>query len=107
MEFLSVIFSKIIDLILSLFKKNKELAKSAKSIDDFGRLLMHKFGKNPEGKRHFNTKEMSVEQKMSVQNLIDLGILRYESESKDYGFDSAYHWTKFGDKVMKYLGIIK
>lgn len=105
-------FNLIKNLIINIGKKKTKdeknsVEKAAKSIDDFGRFLMHKFGGNSEGKRHFNTKEMSLDQKMSAQRLVDLDILHYESESREYGFDSAYHWTKFGDEVMRYLGIIK
>lgn len=68
---------------------------------------MRKFGKNPEGRRHFNAGDMTSDQKISVQRLVDLRILTYESESKEYGFASAYHWTKFGDEVMKIIKVIK
>lgn len=87
--------------------KNAEIEKAAKSIDAFGRLLMSKFGTKPEGNRHFNTERMSIEQKMSVTRLVDLNILKFESESKQYGFDYAYHWTSLGYAVMEYLGIRK
>ncbi len=105
-------FNFIKNLIINIGKKKEKdekdsIEKAAKSIDDFGRFLMHTFGRKPKGERHFNSKDMSLEQKMSVQRLVDLNIIRYESESKNYGFDSAHHWTEFGDKVMKYLGIIK
>ena len=88
--------------------ENERIKKAAKSIDTYGRLLMETFGSKPEGQRHFNDISMTENQKNSVANLNKLGIISFESISKpNNAFEAAYHWTKFGDKVMEFLGVIK
>lgn len=107
----NISFVKSLNIIISKKQARVDVSvysvdKAAKSIDTFGLFLMHQFGKRPKGERHFNDREMSLEEKNSVKRLLDLGIITFESQTKDYGFDCAYHWTEFGDRVMQYLRVV-
>lgn len=84
----------------------KQIEESSKSIDKFGRLLMQKYGTKPVGQRHFNEEGLSEAQKSSIRRLLDLKIVTFESLPTDYGFEYAYHWTEFGDEIMRCLGIL-
>ncbi|NQU99188.1 MAG: hypothetical protein HQ538_00460 [Parcubacteria group bacterium] len=96
--------------IKQLFEKqeyyqDKRIEMVSKSIDGEGIALMYEHGRLPKGHKHFHARGMSAEKKMSALRLLDLGIIRTEWGCYQNGFEYAYHWTPFGEAVMKRMGI--
>ena len=87
------------------WSKSKLVKSVIQSLNELSVSLMYRFGRNPDGHRHFNSIDMSIEYKDTVARLVDLGILRFackcDGEYKEY----AYHWTALGYEVMKALNI--
>ncbi len=97
--------------LLCLSVKNHDWAESkrvkaaAESIDEIGLLFMWEVGRRPSDWRHFNTVGQPAEVKLAILRLMDLGILRLGTGGSSAPTEHAYHWTPFGDQVMKHLGM--
>jgi len=100
-------FYKILESICKKqeYYQDKRIQTISNLIDGEGIELMYKHGRLPEGYKHFNTRNMRVEFKMSALRLLDLGVVKTEWGCYKKGYEYAYHWTSLGKAVMKYMGI--
>ena len=90
------------------WSKSRRVKAAAESIDGESLGLIRRYGRCPEGKRHFNSAPMNAEEKMSVLRLLDLGIIWCASANYaggGHGHEYAYRWTPFGDAVIAHLGL--
>ncbi len=87
------------------WSESKRVKAAAESIDEIGLVLMWEIGRRPKDWRHFNTVGQPAEVKLAVLRLMDLGILRLGTGGPSAPTEHAYHWTPFGDQVIKHLGI--
>ena len=85
--------------------KSKRVEVAAKSITAEGLDLMYKQGRYPKGYNHFHLTDAPVETKISIQRLMDLGLLSFAARCDGEYREYAYHWTTFGYEVMKFLNI--
>ncbi|GEM_PF-3225744 len=100
----------LVDLLAGSVKnhdwaQSKRVKAAAESLDEIGLMLMWEIGRRPTDWRHFNTVGLPAEVKMAVLRLMDLGILRLGTGGPQFPTEHAYHWTPFGNQVMRYLGI--
>lgn len=87
------------------WSESKRVRAVAESIDEIGLMLMCSNGRLPKDWRYFNTVGQPAEVKLAVLRLIDLGILRLGTGGVNHPTEHAYHWTPFGDQVMRHLGM--
>ena len=87
------------------WSESKRVKAASESIDEIGLMLMWSNGRLPKDWRHFNTVGQSAEVKLSVLRLMDLGILRLGTGGSNAPTEHAYHWTPFGDQVIRRLGM--
>ena len=87
------------------WSESNRVKGAAESIDEIGLMFMWEVGRRPKDWRHFHTLGQSAEVKMAVLRLVDLGILRLGTGGANAPTELAYHWTPFGDQVMKHLGM--
>lgn len=89
------------------YYQDKRIEMVSKSIDDGSIELMHEYGRRPKGYKHFNSKGIGAEMKMSALRLLDMGIIKTSWMCYKKGFECAYYWTSFGEAVMKHMGMVK
>ena len=87
------------------WSESKRVRAAAESIDEIGLTLMWEIGRRPKDWRHFNTMGQPAEVKLAVLRLMDLGILRLGTGGPSAPTEHAYHWTPFGDQVIRHLGM--
>ena len=98
--------------IKQLFEKqeyyqDKRIEMVSKSIDDESIELMYSYGRRPKGYKHFNSRRVGAEMKMSALRLLDMGVIKTSWVCYRKGFESAYYWTSFGEAVMKHMGMVE
>jgi len=84
--------------------KSRRTIKTSQLLDEFGLILVNKFGLE---RQHFNTHNLSMEEKISALRLLDIGLIWFAVEIKDNRIEWAYHWTDFGYEVAKILEELK
>lgn len=87
------------------YYQDKRIEIISKLVDGEGIELMYKHGRLPSGYKHFNTRGVAAEIKMSALRLLDLSIIKTEWGCYNKGYEYAYHWTPLGEAVMKHMGI--
>jgi len=87
------------------YYQDKRIETISKLIDGESITLMYKHGRLPDDYKHFGSRDMSAELKMSALRLLDFGLLKTEWGCYEKGYEYAYHWTSFGKAIMKYMGI--
>ncbi|MCG2690271.1 hypothetical protein L6252_03265 [Candidatus Parcubacteria bacterium] len=89
------------------YYEDKRIEMVSKLIDDESIELMYKYGRRPSGYKHFNSRGVGPEKKMSALRLLDMGVVKTSWVCYRKGFECAYHWTSFGEAVMKYMGMVE
>ncbi len=89
------------------YYQDKRIEMVSKSIDDGSIGLMWEYGRRPKGYKHFNSKGVGAEMKMSALRLLDMGVIKTSWNTYRRGFESAYHWTSFGEAIMKHRGMVE
>ncbi len=105
-ELLNKLTNTLVEILKQQDRSKSKLIKSIiQSLNELAIELMYRFGRNPDGWRHFSSVKMPIEFKDTVARLVDLGILKFDCKCKGEYREHAYHWTSLGYEIMKALNI--